>query len=750
MMSKNFELLRSAGNRELPKSALGAITNGDRMPPARPFDVQPSQGEGDEWLRALQAVQRHWRWSLAFASGVSFCVALTVLLMKPVYEPTARIEVDPPGNELFSLERGLGSDSIAYAETQAKSLETDQLAVVVIRKLHLERSLELVSAQSKLSESDREPVDPNSEGLHLMPAEHDALKVFRRSLQVKRDPSSWLINVSFAAHDPNLAALVTNTVVEQFIETSYQTRHDAIVQSTQWLAHQLDDIRSRTEQSNRALADFQKSSGITPVGNAQSTFGEKMSELNRQLTVAQADRIQLEALLKKVTAANHDSLPQLKADSVVQELSKKLAGAHTDLNRTLVIYGRNHPKTKELQAEINELQSQLKAQEESVFSNLNTSYAAAHVRENLLNSELKNAAKELGQMAQYEALKKEAEANEALYNALYTKVKEAGISAESKSSNIRWVDRARVLDTPTRPRRVRDIALGMLAGIVGGILLAFIREGLDNKIRTVDDVKTLTGLSSVSLVPMIGAIKGELKESPHWTASLNSNGDSPEVFLLERPSSAEAEALRGLFTSVCLSRSNRASKVLLVASAMASEGKTTIAINLSVALARHASTCIVDADLRKARVANIFGLESRHGLSDVLNRSCTLEEALVLAPGVPNLMLLSCGSIQENAGELICSVSMGDVLRQLRQHFQFVVVDSSPILPYADARAISTLADGVIFVGRFGVSTREAIKRSLELLEQVQSAPVLEVVLNAVDFNSSEYQYDYGHAYKYK
>lgn len=693
----------------------------------------------------VRAIRRHWRWSLAFAVALSLCVAVTVLLMKPVYEPTARIEVDPPGNELFSLEPGSSSDSIAYAETQAKNLETDQLAIAVIRKLGLDRNPEFASGHRKAVQSDLSLVNPGAGRKEVTPTEQIALKVFQGSLHVHRDTSSWLIDVSFASHDPRLAALITNTLVEQFVETNYQTRHDAIVQSTQWLAHQLDDIRARMEQSNQALTDFQKHSGITPVGNAQSTFDERMSELNRQLTVAQADRIQLEALLQKVNGADPDSDPRATADPVVQELSKRLASARAELKQTVIVYGQNHPKIKELQAQVGELQDQLESQRNSVLADLKTSYAAANVREGLLQWELRRASKELGQMAQYESLKKEALANEALYNTLYTKVKEAGISAESKSSNIRWIDRAGVLDTPSRPRPLLDIAMGTLAGILGGFLLAFLRANLDSRVRTLEDMKSLTG-SSISLLPVIGGENGEWRKKLRGEVRRNGNGNFSDAFLLERPGSAEAEALLGLFTCVRLSDSPGTRQVLLVTSGAAAEGKTTVAVNLGIALARHGKTCVLDADMRKPRVAGIFGFESPYGLADVLNGSCRLDKAFLAVSSVPNLNLLPAGLARHDAGELICAKAMRDLLGKLRQEFQFVVIDSSPILPFVDGRALAPLADGVIFVGRSGVTTREAIKRSLELLEQARSSPVLAVVLNAVDFSSPEYRY--GYAYK--
>jgi polysaccharide biosynthesis transport protein len=742
-MSKNLDLLLSLGNRELREPAEEPIER--RMHKARSV-VLPSHEE-PEWLRGLSVVQKHWRWSLGFAVLVVVCVSVIVSLMKPIYEPTARIEVAPPGSELFSLQGGEAhSDSPEYAETQAKNLQSEQLARAVIRQLHLDQNPEFVQERSEFHASttaadpDQSPADPT-------PAEAAALHVFQRSVQVQRDTSSWLINVSCASHDPRLAALVANTLVDQFIERDYRIRHDTIVQSTQWLSRQLDDIRTRMQDSDRSLTEFQRESGITPSGT-ESSFDQKMAELNRQLMAAQADRIQLEALLAKINGSP-DSLPQTKSDPVVQEVSKKLATTRADLKQAEVVYGKKHPKVQELQAQLEELEKQLEAQQNSMLTNLRTNYAAAHARENLLNSELKGARKELGQMAEYEALKKEARANEELYNALYTKVKEAGISAESKSNGIRWVDRAPVLDRPTRPRRVLDIALGLLAGLLGGIFLAFVREGLDTRIHTIEDMKSWTGLSNISMMPLAGVVdadaNGVLRSARVLRRGHDGSLESPQLFLLDRPRSAEAQALRGLFTSVQLSRPARPPRVLLVASALPSEGKTTIASNLAIALSRHGNTCIVDADLRKAGLAKVFGAEYKCGLADVLDNSCTLDEALIPVPGVPNLMLLPGGPIEAEPGELVSTEAMRKVLRDLRQQFQFIVVDSSPILPFAEARAISPLADGVIFVGRSGVTTRGAVQHSLELLEAVHSAPVLEVVLNGVASDSPDYRYQYGY-----
>ena len=238
--------------------------------------------------------------------------------------------------------------------------------------------------------------------------------------------------------------------IQHFIERSFKTRLESIQQSTEWLSRQLDDIRKKMEDSNRALGEFQRTSGIADIDDNKNTFSEQLAELNRQRTIAQTERIQLGSVLNNV---KEDSLPQIHANEVIQHLTQKLAETRAEFSQAQVIYGKNHPNLKKLQNQADELEVQLKKQRASILGGLKTSYSATRAREREIGSAMKKTTEELGQMAQYSALKKEAQANAELYNALFRRIKEAGISAGSKSSGIRIMDGARVLNQPTRPHR---------------------------------------------------------------------------------------------------------------------------------------------------------------------------------------------------------------------------------------------------------------------------------------------------------
>jgi capsular exopolysaccharide synthesis family protein len=433
-----------------------------------------------------------------------------------------------------------------------------------------------------------------------------------------------------------------------------------------------------------------------------------------------------------------DALTEVRSNPVVQELEKQLAETQAELRKTEVIYGQNHPNVKKLQSQADELAAQLNHERSSVLRMLRANYSAARIREQTLSREMHAASDQLNQMAQYSVLKKDVQTNSTLYNDLYKQVKEAAIAAGAKMSDMQIVDRARVLDRPTRPNVLLNLCVGLMAAIIGGIFIAFICEIFDQRLRTASDVESLTGNSAVLLPAFTAPLAApERKVFQELQAA-----EIPDRFLQNRPRSPESEAVRGLITSIMLSRRETQNQVLLVASSFAREGKTTLAINLATSLAQYGPTCVIDADLRRPRVAKAFHLSGHPGLSELLTGQAALDEVLQPAPDTPNVQVIAAGAESDTAVSLVGSEAMREVVQALRQRFDSVIIDSPPILPYSEGRVLSTLADGVIFVCRSGVTTREAFLRSQELLRKLH-APVLEVVLNGAPFREKEWQYQY-------
>jgi polysaccharide biosynthesis transport protein len=748
-VSRNFELMQQAGKDVARTPVDVSVRLADRRAPRVELTAAPASSGVSDWQRGLDVLRKHWRFSAMFAAAVMITVTAVTYLTTPTYEATARIEIDPPG-EVFSLEGGASASDAEYLETEAQVLQTDNLAIDVIQKMRLDQNPEMVGRISG-SKAAADTL-PTADTQQLTQAEKIALVNFRAKLKVKRDTASRLIQIGFSSHNPEFAAQVTNTVVQTFIENTFQTRHNAIMKSSEWLSRQLDDIRAKMETSSKALADYQASIGIADVDGDKSTYTEHMGELSRQYTTAESDRIQIQSLLHNMQNGDPDSLPEVRNNPVVQTLSSRLAEQRGELAQTLVVYGKNHPMAKKLQSQVDELQSQLDGQKKAIVNSYKASYAAAEARERLMAAEMKGTTKEMGQMARYTALKKEVQTEVELYNSLYAKIKEAGIAAASKSANIRVVDAARAPETPASPQRLLNLSVGLLAALLGGVALAFICEELDNKLHSPEDIRRWIGNSNVSIIPVIGesARNDERLTWPKRMAGLlpsSATTEEPQTntFFLERPNSPEGEAVQALYASIMLSGPGSAPRALLIGSSFPGEGKTTVALNLSYALAKQGKTCLVDADLRKGRLARAFSLNATQGLGDVLTESTTLDHALLEVPGLSNLSILPAGTLTGNAGQLLCSETMQRVLQELRQRFQFVVIDSAPILPFVDGRVLSTLVDAVILVGRSGITTRQAMQRSVELLSEIHGAPILQVVLNAANQSATDYsQYGYG------
>jgi succinoglycan biosynthesis transport protein ExoP len=739
-MSKDFELLRKAelaGKVSPIVPRWKTVPEFSGLPDSTETRVRPSEHvhtRDSDWIKALGVLRKRWRLILSLVSIVLGVVSLIVFFwLTPEYEPSARLEIDPPGSETFSMEsNGSPPSEMQYLETQAQNLQTDDLAIAVIRKLRLDQNPDF-AAKTPMSER---PADP----LRLSPAESVALRSLRTRLKVLHDPNSRVISVSVPAHNPQLAADVTNTLVQTFVDRTLTMKRDAIASSRSWLEEQLNDVRAKVEQSDRDLAAFQQQTGVADIDEGRNTFGDLITDLDRQTTQAESERIQLESYLQKARAGGVDSLPQIRDNPVVQKLTQSLAEARAQLSQDLVIYGVNHPNTKKLQSQVSELEKQLTIQKKEALDQLRITYEAALARKRLMAGQKKAASKTIGDMAQYNILKKQAQSQSALYTSLLGKIEEAGIAAASRSTNIRVVDPARILDRPSRPHRVRDLAFGLLAGLLGGITLAFLRERVDRPLRTPQDVREWAGVPSVAIIPAFvrnGVRRGIESHPKHFPM------DGPGKFLLERPNSPESEAVRSLHADVILSHGEQP-QVVLVTSSIPGEGKTTVAMNLALALSQHRTTCLVDADLRRPGVARGFGVFADKSLGDVLLGSVHLEDALVTMKDCLNLAILPGGEASDERAHLISSTAMTSLMESLRNRFEFIVLDSPPIIPYVDGRVLSTLSDSIIFVTRSGITPGPAMIRSMELLEELKSPRIVKVVLNAHDFSGQGfYSYRY-------
>ena len=721
------------------------------IPPRAPFlpvDIMPREPKLGDYVLILR---KHKWLILAFTLAVVTIVTITTVRMQPVYEATARIEIDRENTELtnFTSNGGDGSsyedtdDMDDYIETQSKILMSETVALETIRSVGLENYPEYGGQPGK-------PADASMGGANQpRPA---ALEAFLRNLSVTRVPNSRLLDVTFAANDPQLAARVANAQIKNFIDQNYQSKYEATSQASQWLSGQLDEMKVKEENDENASLAYERDNQIWTVDEKQDISTEKLGEIEKELTDAQADRISKEAVYELAQAGNYDAIPEVRESTVIQDILKQEGQLNADYADALAQYGPKFPKVIRLQAQIKQLDDMINREKENIANQVEAEFRGARQKEMLLQQALDEQKAEANtaaeKLVQYNILQREADADKDLYDGMLQKLKEAGIQAGLRSSNIRVVDPALVPSSPSRPQKGHNILLGLLVGLVGGVGLALLREFMDNTIKTPDDVEMIARLPSLAVVPAFTSGNGHNhgRFSRLLRSGTNGGGEgNVEMISHNLPQSQMSEAFRALRTSLLLSQAEHPPQVILMTSALPGEGKTTSAVNLAVTLAQLGDrTLLVDADLRKPGINRALSLmDGKHaGLSSYLAGVSSLDLITVPHPAIANLAAIPTGPIPPNPADLLSSRRLAELVLELRKRYKFVVIDSPPIMAATDAVILSVLVDGVLLVARSHVTPKEAFSRSRDLLVSVNSR-ILGVVLNAVDGRSPNNYYTY-------
>jgi succinoglycan biosynthesis transport protein ExoP len=728
--------LRDRKPSEMPLAVIPA-------PVVPPWEHMPREPHLLDYLIILR---KHQWLILAFLLTVVTVVTVATFKMKPVYQATALVEVDREAQNVlpFQTEDSYSEymDTEDYIETQMKILQSETLALDTIR------SLDLASYPEFGGRSGSQLVHPANPG-DKRPA---ILGAFLGRLGVRRVPNSRLIEVTFSAQNPQLAARVVNAHLQNFIEQNFKSKYDATTQASGWLSSELEELRLQVEKSEDARIAYQRQNQIWQVDEKQDISTKKLADLSQAVTTAQTDLAEKEANYRMARDGNVDALAAMSKNGVVEDLLKRKSALDESYAEAVNQYGPNFPKVQRIADEQKQVQEDLAKARQEIIDGVRQDYETAKQRVALLQDELNAQKAEANDMAeklvQYNILEHDAQANKQLYDGLQEKLKEATISAGLRSSNIRIVDPALVPTTPSAPRKTRNILLSILVGLVGGIGLAVFREYLDNTVKSPDDIESLTGLPSLAVVPALPN-----GDSRHGRLSrLVGDGNAPEVTaprveLLSyvQPKSQISEAFRGLRTSLLLSQAEHPPQVILVTSALPREGKTTAAVNLAVTLAQLGDrTLLMDSDLRKPGVRRALNLTvgKEGGLSSFLAGVSGLDDVMIPHPAISNLTALTTGPVPPSPADLLSSHRMREGLQELRRRFKFIVIDSPPIMAATDAVILSALTDGVLLVVRSGNTPKEAFTRARDLLSGVKCR-LLGVVLNAVDSSAPDYYYSY-------
>jgi len=687
---------------------------------------------------------------------------------------------------------------------------------------------------------------------HLAPY----VDVLNACLSIDGVPETGELEIAFTHPDADIAASVANAMARTFVEQDSQAWTAQVAKGLEWLNHSSLELREKATHAEAELAAYMRDNNLFFDGHQRLLTSDKFRRLSDQLIRAEAEVVLKQSLYDEVKAGRVAQLPQALADQQSDSgaffLRRRIRELAVDRAQLESRYGHDNPAVKQLEEQRRVLQGQLFTQiidnRQSTANKIAAEYARALQEQRALATALETARREVSQrdsiLIKYNILKQEAETAAALYLHCVRDLNDAKERAAEQHSSVKLAGRAEPPTSPSGPNRQKTILTGMILGLMAGVGLALLLEGLDNTLKTVDAVGRLTNIRVLGVIPGLGegaenrgllgrarlakrrwkrvrngvgawerthlayrSFIGErspldapppkkiessidpcaLLEStasdlpatdPQPGAELNSSlpasafprtldestkarSGSPaprdnSVVLVAASgvlesldgASAEVEAYRVLRAALLLSIPGGLPKTTLVASGQQADGKTTTAVNVALSLAQlGASVVLVDCDLRAPGVHRAFGVEGVQGVSTFLTSDVPLE-GLITELSVPNLSLLPCGPIPPNPAELIGSERMREMLASLSMRYDYVLIDSPPIVSVTDPVILSTMVGGVLLVVRGGDTRREVVHRACQEMAAVR-ARILGVVLNDANLKGDRSNYDYYRRYYY-
>ena len=649
------------------------------------------------------------------------------------YTSDANIEITQDTADQFRVGTSGGYDSgyidVAKLDTEIAILKSSTLAMKTITSLHLDRNKDFLPLGSNYVYD-----------LSKIQDRHALIGMFEGGLGAGRFGHTNILDLSFTARNPELAALICNTLIDNYVQHNFSDNYAATQEVSVWLSQQLGDLKKRLEDSQEHMLRVQKDIGLVGLDQTQSIVLSRLVDISHDVTTAETQRLIAQAKLMTLQSAPPDVLATLSGDSVLIGLKERMNSLEAEYANLNAKYGAKNPRLLEIRSEMDEVTASMKQEQTTVLARQQQEVNAATQNQNSLRGRLEQekAAAYSGnsKAVEYTLARREYEANRALYDGLQQRLQEAGIIAGLHSTNIRRIDPADAPDFPSAPRKSVNLTMGLLCGLGLGLVLSFLIEALDTNVKTIYDIEERLGLPMLGVVPQV-----------------DSKLLSPETFVRDATSplpgawSRLAEAYRSLRTTILLSRAGTPPQVILISSAKPSEGKTSITTLESIVFALNGSrVLLIDSDLRRPSVHLRFRIANKIGLTSVLTGKSILEEAIVPVPALPNLHLLPAGPIAPMPAELLGSLQMQRLVESLRSKYDFILIDTPPVLTVTDAAVLVSVSDGVVLVLRYAQASRNVVARASEILLR-SGAHLLGVVLNAVDLQSSDYSEYYGRAY---
>jgi capsular exopolysaccharide synthesis family protein len=729
--------------------------------------VQTTDDDGMDFGGYLRIVRRRWLLIVLTVLLAVGATAFVTLRMTKIYRATTivRIETQAPqvlGREVEAVdEMGTGSfwSNVEYYETQYKIIASRDVTARVVRELRLNEDPDFLEV-------------PREERKYFKPFDVDeAAQVLQGQLTVEPVKDSRLVKIHVDNPSPERAQLLANAIAKSYLDKNLESMLQSTVDAVDWLSKQLDDAQSKLSAAEQQVYDYKKNNDILSVSleERQNIITAQMTAFATKLSEAKAKRIELQSRKAAIADLLHVKDPMaipldaVNTNTLIQQLKQDYGELSREKSELSERYGPKFPKMVELEAKLKRIHRDIEREVQNILKAVDAELAASKKSEAGLKRALEDFRKQAQALSEksvvHDRLVRDKENNEKVYELLLGRTKEADLSRLLRVNNVHILDPALLPTEPIKPQLKLSLGLALVIGLMLGLGLALLVDLTDRTIKTQEDVEALD-LAFLGIVPAIssssrdayggysGYGKRKRKKRDRPRAEERLDREDFDLFVERHPKSQVAESCRSIRTNLLFMSADKPAKSILITSPSPQEGKTTVTINLAIAMAQAgAKVLLVDTDMRRPRVHRVFKQRPGKGLSTMVLGESTPEES-IFSSEVQNLDVLTCGPVPPNPAELVHTERFHKVLAQLSERYDHLIFDSPPVGAVTDAAILSKLVDGTVLILKSLSTTRDAAKHAIHVLRDID-ANVLGAVLNNLDLSNRKYgQHYYYYYYK--
>ncbi len=697
-------------------------------------------------FREYWNVVRRNFWSITgLAIAITLVAIVVVFSMSPVYRATSTIMIESQHANVVSIEEvyGATSENIGYFYSQLEIIKSRAVAKKVVENLNLTTHPELDPRQQpapllKFNLSDLIPAGFKKQQLKKELTEEEKEKLIFQivtsnvmsNISVKEHKKSLFVSISYQAKSPKLAAQVSTEVANTYIENGFESNLNMTEKAVGWLTERLGGLKEKLVRSEQDLIDYRKKENLLDVQGVQTLSANELDDISHKLSDARRERSSLQASYSQIqratTIEQYESISGILNSPSVQAAKDITFDAQRQVSELSKRYGVKHPKMQLAQVNYEKAKNNYLRLLKSIASGIKGQYQIARNNESRLKKDLKTSKAEIrhinAKSYQLQALEREVETNRQLYDTFFTRFKETNETSTMQSANARVIDSAVVPYKPIKPRKTLIISLAFIFGIFAGVVLALLRESLNNTIRNPAEVELKLQTPLLGILPL-----QKLKRKDVDKPLLAFHNDNRSNF---------SEAIRSIRTGVVLSGLDSQYKIAVITSSIPNEGKTTLSLNLALALGQTEKVLLIDADLRKPSIAKSFQYEAKEGLSSLVAGTADFSNCIKYFEQW-KIDILPAGIIPPNPQELLGSKRFAKILEILSKKYERIIIDSAPIQAVSDALLISKYANEVIYVVKADSTPHALAKAGIDKLKNID-ANITGVVLNQLDTSKAE------------